>query len=83
MTSVNYVDAVLGEIKTNQNIGPATVVNLAQKTLVIYSFYNKQVLGSGCGSVGRAVAFDSRGPRFESSHRKKIMIMTTVLKRQK
>ena len=25
--------------------------------------------GSGCGSVGRAVAFDTRGPRFDSSHR--------------
>ena len=24
-------------------------------------------MGSGCGSVGRAVAADSRGPRFESS----------------
>ena len=24
--------------------------------------------GSGCGSVGRAVAFKSRGPRFDSSH---------------
>ena len=24
--------------------------------------------GSGCGSVGRAVASNSRGPRFESSH---------------
>ena len=24
--------------------------------------------GSGCGSVGRAVASDTRGPRFESSH---------------
>ena len=24
--------------------------------------------GSGCGSVGRAVASDARGPRFESSH---------------
>ena len=27
------------------------------------------VLGSGCGSVGRAVASDTRDPRFESSHR--------------
>ena len=27
--------------------------------------------GSGCGSVGRAVASDSRGPRFESCHRQK------------
>ena len=26
-------------------------------------------MGSGCGSVGRAVAFDIRGPRFDSSHR--------------
>ena len=25
-------------------------------------------MGSGCGSVGRAVAFDTRGPRFDSSH---------------
>ena len=24
--------------------------------------------GSGCGSVSRAVASDTRGPRFESSH---------------
>ena len=24
---------------------------------------------SGCGSVGRAVAFNTRGPRFDSSHR--------------
>ena len=24
--------------------------------------------GSGCGSVGRAVASDTRGPQFESSH---------------
>ena len=26
-------------------------------------------LGSGCGSVGRVVAFDIRGPWFKSSHR--------------
>ena len=26
-------------------------------------------MGSGCGSVGGAVAFDTRGPRFDSSHR--------------
>ena len=25
-------------------------------------------MGSGCGAVGRAVASDTRGPRFESSH---------------
>ena len=26
------------------------------------------MLGSGCGAVGRAVASDTRGPGFESSH---------------
>ena len=26
--------------------------------------------GGGCGSVGRTVAYNTRGPRFESSHRK-------------
>ena len=31
-------------------------------------------LGSGCGSVGRAVTYDTRGPRFESSHWQKLHI---------
>ena len=30
--------------------------------------------GSGVGSVGRAVASDSRGPRFESNHRQKFKV---------
>ena len=33
---------------------------------------NHGSLGSGCGSVGRAVASDTKGPRFESSHRANI-----------
>ena len=32
-----------------------------------------QTKGSGCGSVGRAVASYTRGPRFESSHRQKFI----------
>ena len=31
-------------------------------------------LGSGCGSVGRAVASNSRGKLFESSHRQKFIL---------
>ena len=31
-------------------------------------------MGSGCGSVGRAVASKSRGPQFESRHGQKIYI---------
>ena len=43
-------------------------------------------LSSGCGSVGRAVASDSRGPRFESSHGQKFKLkrlLSIVLKRRK
>ena len=39
--------------------------------------------GSGCGAVGRAVASDTRGPRFESSHRQNLYVLSTVLKRRK
>ena len=31
-----------------------------------------QLPGSGCGSVGRAVTFNTRGLRFESSHRQNL-----------
>ena len=31
-------------------------------------------MDSGCGSVGRAVASNSRGLRFESSHQQKIIL---------
>ena len=34
--------------------------------------------GSGCGSVGRAVASDSRGLLFESSHRQKIIYILNI-----
>ena len=47
----------------------------------------KEQLGSGCGSVGRAVASYTRGPRFESSHRQKfiehLFTVNCVLKRRK
>ena len=41
-------------------------------------------MGSGCGSVGRGVASDTRGPRFESSHGETYTdYFFTVLKRRK
>ena len=44
--------------------------------------------GSGCGSVGRAVASDPRGPRFKSRHRQIFIehlfsVNFIVMKRQK
>ena len=35
-------------------------------------------MGSGCGSVGRAVASDTRGPRFESSHQQKFIYKLNI-----
>ena len=35
-------------------------------------------IGSGCGSVGRAVASDTRGPRFESSHQQKFIYTLNI-----
>ena len=40
-----------------------STVNCIEKTSI-----KKRGRGSGCGSVGRAVAFNTRGPRFDSSH---------------
>ena len=34
--------------------------------------------GRGCGSGGRAVASDSRGPRFESSHWQKFKFILNI-----
>ena len=31
------------------------------------------MLGSGCGTVGRVVASDTRDPQFESQHRQKFI----------
>ena len=36
------------------------------------------ILGSGCGSVGRAVASNSRGTRFESSHWQKFNSLLNI-----
>ena len=38
----------------------------------------KVEVGSSCGSVGRAVASDTRGPRFESSHQQNLHYLYTV-----
>ena len=39
---------------------------------------NLRSLGSGCGSVGRAVASNTRGPRFESSHWQKFIFILNI-----
>ena len=54
-------------------MGPIFSVILIYSKLSIIVII-KMTTGSGCGSVGRAVASDTRGPRFESSHRQKIIL---------
>ena len=39
---------------------------------IFYDIVKEQIKGGGCGSVGRAVASNSRGLWFESSHHKKL-----------
>ena len=55
--------------------------------LFSFCYHNKNTLGQWlCGSVGRAVASDDRGLRFDSSHRQNLLnlfLLSTVLKRRK
>ena len=57
-----------------QRVKNEEVINLFSKRSSLYCCsLDKQILGSGCGSVGRAVTSNPRGPRFESSLRQKFI----------
>ena len=45
---------------------------------VAFSISNLKPVGSGCGSFGRAVASNIRGPRFESSHLQKFIYILKI-----
>ena len=55
-----------------------------QISIIVWNFYKifwctkLAHLGSGCGSVGRAVASDTRGPWFESSHWQKFIYVLNI-----
>ena len=49
---------------------PHPVFGVLKIALSILIWQTDIFMGSGCGSVGRAVASDTRDPQFESSHRK-------------
>ena len=64
-------------VKTSSFLSKAPLWSLASAVFE-YVFDNFRLVrlkvetlyfGSGCGSVGKAVASDTRGPWFESSHR--------------
>ena len=57
---------------------------IPNSTTLLFDLYSKHYCG--CGSVGKAVASNSRGPWFESRHRQKInehSLLSTALKRRK
>ena len=60
------------EIKQNKQEVSRTVI-LPPMASVLWSYY-KQFWGSDCGSVGSAVASNSRSPQFKSSHLQKFIL---------
>ena len=62
-----------GKTTSSQSYKRFTTVNYDSK-VVLNAIFQSQVrlwhfLSSGCGSVGKAVASDTRGPQIESGHR--------------
>ena len=46
-----------------------------------WEYFDKEtpLLGSGCGSVGSAVASNTRGPQFDSSHRQTFIMYIFIV----
>ena len=47
---------------------------------LVFTSRGYSILGSGCGTVGRAVASDSRDPRFESTHLQFLLLSNVGIK---
>ena len=62
------VDAMTGATRESDK---RLKINIKGRELVCSTWYGCW-LGSGCGSVGRAVASNTRGLRFETSHRQNL-----------
>ena len=56
---------------------------LSFKRLLLIKNKDMLMLGSGCGSVGRAVASDTRDPWFESRHRQNFIYQSYNRKDEK
>ena len=48
------------------------------KIIDIFRDKKHESLGSGCGEVGRAIAFDTRNPLFHSRHRQFHLLLTAL-----
>ena len=54
-----------------KNIKITEIIKIIPKSYTIKK--TKTIIGSGCGSVGRAVASDTRDPQYKSRHRQNII----------
>ena len=49
-----------------------------EQTFAQINHFKLSLVGSGCGSVGRVVASDTKGPRFKSSHRQQFIYTLNI-----
>ena len=68
------IASILHHLSTTSPLG----VKRNTQFMGIISWMSKHHVGSGCGSVGRVVASDTRGPRFKSSHRQKFIYILNI-----
>ena len=59
---------------SHQQFRPSVLTHLVYKTTFAFETTKTKKSGSGCGSVGRAVASNARGPQFQSIHRQTIIM---------
>ena len=65
--------------RTTQLTARSALPSAADKNALSYFDSNNILLeGSGYDSVGRAVASNTRGPQFDSSHRQKFICMLNI-----
>ena len=58
-------------LQRKKNIKITEIIKIIPKSYTIKE--TKIIIGSGCGSVGRAVASDTRDPQYKSRHRQNII----------
>ena len=88
--SRTYVIAFVNDLKVLKKFQPFSLKGLFGPAATVAIRWSKnRKIGSGCKPVGRAVASDTRGLQFESSHRQKfiyiehLFTVKCVLKRWK
>jgi len=67
------INVVMFWINIDEEINLLYILWMIKINKFVKRYFKIILSGSGCGSVGRAVASDIRGPQFESSHWQKFI----------